>query len=64
MFDRDHWLVFFEREGKTYAAQAGDVVDGFRVDVLTGQEARLTQLVDKSKFVIPMDGEKKDLAHD
>ena len=64
MYDRDHWLAFLENQGKTHVVQAGEVVDGFRIDAVSAQEIRLTQLVDKSKFVIPIDGEKKDFAHD
>ncbi|MBS1209432.1 MAG: hypothetical protein H6R19_1830 [Proteobacteria bacterium] len=64
MFDHDHWLAFLEREGKTYVVQARDVIEGFRIDALTGKEIRLTQLADKSRFVIPIDGEKKESAHD
>lgn len=64
MYDQDHWVAFLESQGRTHVVQAGEVVDGFRIDAVSGREIRLTQLVDKSKFVIPVDGEKKDSAHD
>ncbi|MDP5239616.1 hypothetical protein Q9Q94_08750 [Uliginosibacterium sp. 31-16] len=64
MLDHDQWLVFLERGGKTHVTRARDVVDGFRVDAVTGTEIRLTQLTDKSRFVIPVGGEKKEPGND
>lgn len=64
MLDHDQWLVFLERGGKTHVSRARDVVEGFRIDAVTGREIRLTQLTDKSRFVIPIDGEKKEPGND
>ena len=60
MFDQGQWVVFLEREGRTHVLRAREVAEGYRVDALTLTEIRLTQLVDNSRFVIPIDGEKKE----
>lgn len=64
MLDQDRWAAFLERDGRIHVVRAHDVVDGFRCDSMTAQEIRLTQLSDKTRVVIPIEGEKKDPAHD
>jgi len=64
VYDNDHWKYFLEHDGKTYVAQVGSVMDGFRLQAVTSTEIRLIQLSDKTNIVIPWDGDKKDSAHD
>lgn len=60
MLEAGRWHVFLERNGASYVLAAGGEADGFRVDAISEREVRLTQKADKAKFVIPIDGEKKD----
>lgn len=64
MFDRDHWVAFLEKGDKTYAVKVGDVVEGFRFAAVNDNEIRLTQLADRSNYVIPMSSDKKESTHD
>ncbi|WP_018605179.1 hypothetical protein [Uliginosibacterium gangwonense] len=64
IYDNGHWQYFLEHDGKTYVAQVGSVMDGFKLQAVTSTEIRLIQLSDKTNIVIPWDGDKKDSAHD
>lgn len=64
IYENDTWKFFLEHDGKTYVAQLGSVMDGFKLQAVTSTEIRLIQLSDKTNIVIPWDGDKKDSAHD
>lgn len=64
MFESDRWVAFLERNGQTHVAQVGSFIDGYHVDSISAKEIRLTQLANKSTYLIPLVDEKKESAHD
>lgn len=60
MLESGQWLVFLEHSGRTYVAQSGSIVEGFRVASVSDQKLELTNLAAHTDYVIQIGDNKKE----